>query len=99
MVVETDYYFVWSQHMKNELLFYYPHINEKQIFIVGTPQFETHFKKSNVLSREDFFHQNGLNLDKKYICYSGDDITTCPDDPQYLEDVAAAVRSLNDKGH
>jgi hypothetical protein len=37
MVVETDYYFVWSSHMKQELLYYYPYINDDQIIITGTP--------------------------------------------------------------
>lgn len=97
MVVETDYYFVWSDLMKKELLFYYPYIKEEQVFVTGTPQFEFHFDKSKLLSREDFFAQNNLDVRKKYICYSGDDVTTCPDDPKYLEDVAIAVRELNKK--
>jgi len=99
MVVETDYYFVWSNHMKKELLFYYPYINVDQIFVTGTPQFEAHFNANFRLSKEVFFENNGLDLNKKYICYSGDDVTTCPDDPRYLEDVAIAVRVLNKKGH
>ena len=40
MVVETDYYFVWSEHMKKELFFYYPDIKNEQVFVTGTPQFE-----------------------------------------------------------
>ena len=99
MVIETDYYFVWSEHMKNELQFYYPYIKVSQIFITGTPQFETHFDVSKMLSREVFFNQNNLDLNKKYLCYSGDDSTTCPDDPKYLEDVAKAVIELNLKGN
>ena len=99
MVVETDYYFVWSDLMKKELLFYYPYILESQVFITGTPQFESHFNKSGILSREVFFNQHNLDINKKYICYSGDDITTCPDDPQYLAGVAAAVRKLNEEGN
>ncbi|MBP2283032.1 hypothetical protein H4V97_001350 [Flavobacterium sp. CG_23.5] len=99
MVLETDYYFVWSEHMKKELQFYYPYINGEQVFITGTPQFESHFNTVNLLSREQFFKQNGLDLNKKYICYSGDDSTTCPDDPQYLEDVAVAIKKLNKKGY
>lgn len=98
-VVETDYYFVWSSHMQKELLFYYPNIKKEQIFITGTPQFEPHFDESKLLSREVFFKNNGLDLNKKYICYSGDDVTTCPDDPQYLEDVVIAIRELNKKEH
>ncbi len=99
MVLETDFYFVWSDFMQKELLFYYPYINKNQVFVTGTPQFENHFKKNNILSREVFFSQNNLDTTKKYICYSGDDITTCPDDPQYLEDVAIAVQKLNEMGH
>ncbi|MBZ4041942.1 glycosyltransferase family 28 protein [Flavobacterium hibisci] len=99
MVVETDFYFVWSGHMKKELLQYYSYIKESQVFITGTPQFEFHFDKLKLISKEEFFKEHQLDLDKRYICYSGDDVTTCPDDPQYLSDVAKAVRELNSQGN
>lgn len=99
MVVETDYYFVWSDLMKRELLFYYSYIKESQVFIAGTPQFETHFNQNKLISREDFFRQNNLDINKKYICFSGDDSTTSPDDPVYLEDAAKAVIELNKRGY
>lgn len=98
MVIETDYYFVWSEHMKFELLKYYPYIKENQIFITGTPQFETHFDKDSMIDKVEFYKEYKLDLNKKYICYSGDDITTCPDDSKYLSDVADAVRKLNQEG-
>jgi hypothetical protein len=97
-VVETDYYFVWSDHMKREVLQYYPFVSEAQVFVTGTPQFEPHFDKSLIKSREVFFAENNLNPNKKYICFSGDDETTSPLDQYYLEDLAKAVRSLNSKG-
>ena len=96
-VLETDFYFVWSQHMKEELLYYYPYIDEKQIFITGTTQFEPHYTKSWLESKESFFNSHGLDSNKKYICFSGDDTTTSPNDPTYLADVADAVRFLNSK--
>lgn len=99
LVVQTDYYFVWSQHMKNELLHYHQEIQEDQIKNTGTPQFESHFDTTIFLDKEIFFKNYGLDTNKKYICYSGDDITTCPDDEQYLNDVAKAVEELNKKGH
>jgi hypothetical protein len=98
-VIETDYYFVWSEHMKGELLYYYPYINEEQVFITGTPQFEGHFNPALLLSRDAFFSKYGLDATRKYICYSGDDVTTSPHDPQFLADVANAVRELNSNGH
>jgi len=99
MVIETDYYYVWSDHMKNELLHYYPYIKKEQIIITGTPQFESHYDDFIIQSKESFFETHHLDLNKNYICYSGDDITTSPNDPIYLEDVAKAVRELNEKGN
>ena len=98
MVVETDYYFVWSEHMKREVLQYYPFVNETQVIVTGTPQFEPHYDKSLIKSRAEFFKQYNLDVNKKYICFSGDDETTSPLDQYYLEDLANAVRNLNSKG-
>lgn len=98
-IIETDFYFVWSEHMKSELQFYYPYIAENQIKVTGTPQFEGHFQKDVIISKEAFFKQHTLDRDKKYICYSGDDSTTSPNDPTYLADLANAVLELNKKGY
>ena len=97
-VVETDYYLVWSDLMKQELLKHYPFITKKQVYITGTPQFEPHFNDTFLQTREVFFKENNLNIETKYICFSGDDETTSPLDQYYLEDLANAVRSLNSKG-
>lgn len=98
MVVETDTYFVWSEYMKEELLQYYPYIKAENIHITGTPQFESHYETDRLVAKETFFKQNDLDITRRYICYSGDDVTTCPDDPQYLDDVAAAVKQMNEEG-
>ena len=97
-VVETDYYFVWSDLMKDEVLKYYPFVNESQVIVTGTPQFEPHYDNQLLQKREIFFAQNNLDIAKKYICYSGDDETTSPLDQSYLEDLAHVVRRLNAKG-
>ena len=34
-----------------------------------------------------------------YFCYSGDDITTSPQDDLYLRDVALAIQDLKNEGH
>lgn len=97
-VVETDYYFVWSDLMKSQVLKYYPFVKEEQVFVTGTPQFEPHYYDKLLQSKSEFFTQYNLDENKKYICYSGDDETTSPLDQYYLEDLANAVRSLNTKG-
>jgi hypothetical protein len=98
-VVSADNYFVWSEHMKQELLHYQRYISADHIFVTGTPQFEPHFDAHRIMSKKKFYTKLGLDLSKKYICFSGDDLTTSPKDELYLRDVAMAVRSLNIKGH
>jgi len=98
-LIETDYYFVWSDHMKKELLMYCTYVNENQVFVTGTPQFESHFDNTLLQSREEFFSTHNLDISKKYICYSGDDIVTSPLDQYYLEDLAVSVRELNKTGY
>lgn len=98
MVIEPDFYFVWSQHMKEELVGYYPFIQQNQVIITGSPQFEPHFDETLRISREEFFEENNLDKNKEYICFSGDDKTSSPYDPFYLEHVAEIIESLN-KGY
>ena len=97
-VVETDYYCVWSDHMKQQVLQYYPFVKAEQVIVTGTPQFEPHFYKELIKPKSVFFNDYNLDMSKKYICFSGDDETTSPLDQYYLEDLANAVRNLNEKG-
>lgn len=99
MVVEPEHYFVWSEHMKQELLNYYPHIKANKVWVTGTPQFEPHLDLKLRKEKSQFFSENGLDPQKEYICFSGDDVTTSPDDPHYLSDVAEAVTQLNSEGY
>lgn len=98
-LVETDYYFVWSEYMKNELLKYCSYVKPEDVFVVGTPQFESHFDRSLLQTKESFFAEHKLDLNKRYVCFSGDDIVTSPLDQYYLEDLALSVRQLNEEGY
>lgn len=97
-VINSDYYFVWSDLMKHELLQYYPNIQPEQIRVTGCPQFEVHFKEGYKKEKDQFFQMYGLDLEKNYLCFSGDDITTSPRDEEFLDDVARAVEELNSQG-
>ena len=99
LLVKTNYYYVWSSFMKNELLKYAPYLKDNQIFVTGTPQFEPHYDKNLWKTKESFYKKYNLEIDKKYICFSGDDITTSPFDEFYLEDLAKTIVSLNKKGY
>lgn len=98
LVVETDYYYVWSDFMKQQLIEYYPYIQENQIHVTGTPQFEPHYDANIITSKTDFCNKYNIPSDINYICFSGDDITTSPHDPIYLDDIATTVSQLNKEG-
>ncbi|WP_431158304.1 hypothetical protein [Winogradskyella poriferorum] len=94
LCVETDSYALWSDWMKNDMNLFYPDIEEHQLKIAGTPQFEFYKDEGQIKSREEFAKTYGLNPNKTWVCFSGDDELTSPYDPQYLRDVAETV-SLN----
>jgi hypothetical protein len=90
LAIRTKTFIVWSDYMQNELLRYYPEISKENVIITGTPQFEL-YDDVEMLSKEDFFNEFGLDTNKKTICFSGDDVLTSPYDPQYLEDLAETI--------
>lgn len=91
MALRADQYLVWSQYMKEELKLYYPEIEAKQILVTGTPQFECYQQPEKIIPKELFYKRYELDTNKKIICFSGDDVKTSPNDPQYLEDVASEL--------
>lgn len=96
LAVEADKYLVWSDYMKEEMQLYYPEIKTEKVLVTGTPQFEFYLQKERVLSQEVFAEKYNLDISKKWICFSGDDVKTSPYDPQYLEDLAIAVNQIEE---
>ena len=98
LTVAADHYLVWSSNMLDEMQRYYPDISEERIHVTGTPQFVPYFDASLRLSRTEFCRLHGMDPGHRFICFSGDDITTSPHDPLYLKDLAEAVQRLNTQG-
>lgn len=92
----VDQYLVWSQYMKSELQSYYPEIPDEAVLITGTPQFDYYAKEELLLSRDEFAEKYGLDVTKKWVCFSGCDSLTSPYDPKYLRDVALSLKSAPD---
>ena len=95
--VKTDNYLVWSDWMKDEMQTYYPEIPEESLKLVGTPQFEFYLDEKRVVSREKFANAYGLDSNKTWICFSGDDYITSPHDELFLKDVVEALSVMKDK--
>lgn len=91
LALKANNYLVWSEYMKKELILLYPEIPSEKIIVTGTPQFEFYKNPDNIINKEAFFTHYGLDVSKKLICFSGDDIRTSPYDPEYLNDVATEI--------
>jgi len=96
LLVKADQYIVWSDYMKLEMSKYYPEIAQERVFNLGTPQFDFHNNPSNILDRETFALENGLDPGKNWICFSGDDEITSPFDPLYLRDIAQETENMDE---
>lgn len=88
MALRSNEYWVWSDYMKEEMKIYYPEIPQESVKVTGTPQFQFYEDEQNIIDRKVFFQTYDLDPNRKIICFSGDDILTSPDDPQYLDDLA-----------
>ncbi|WP_299017166.1 hypothetical protein [uncultured Polaribacter sp.] len=97
LIFRYDYYFVWSELMKQELELLYKEIKSSQIKITGTPQFEFYSIESYSKDKKSFFKTYGLNPLKKTICFSGNDVTTSPYETAYLEDVCEEVSKIEEE--
>lgn len=99
LALRANHYLVWSNYMKDEMANYYPEIPHDQVVVSGTPQFECYFNADNIMAKQDFYSKFNLDINKKIICYSGDDELTSPDDPKYLEDLILVLKKyqLDDK--
>ena len=92
MASNFDYYLVWSDLMKQDLLQFYTTIKENRIKVVGTPQFVPYVMPEYKISKQDFISDFNLDANLKTICFSCGDISTSKNDELYIETVANAIQ-------
>lgn len=91
MASNFDYYLVWSDLMKQDLLQFYISIKEAQIKVVGTPQFVPYVMPEYKMSKQEFLSEFKLDIHLKTICFSCGDISTSKNDELYIETIASAM--------
>lgn len=81
-----DHYIVWNKYNKAELQRIHSILKEQNsITIAGAPQFDFHYNKEFVCTREEWLQKVGLPADKKIILYSGGPVSLLPNETQYLK--------------
>jgi CDP-glycerol glycerophosphotransferase (TagB/SpsB family) len=92
MLGTFDYFLVWSDLMKKELLYFYPNVKEESVRVVGTPQFEPYVMEKYKTEKDDFYTKFNLKLNQKTICFSCADASIGANDPVVIRTVAEAIR-------
>jgi CDP-glycerol glycerophosphotransferase (TagB/SpsB family) len=90
MAGNFDYYLVWSDLMKKELLHFYKSVKETQIAVVGTPQFEPYVMKEYGYDKMQLCNKFKINSEKIIILFTCNDASS-KNDPIYLECLAQFV--------
>ncbi|WP_366184783.1 hypothetical protein [Flavobacterium ovatum] len=92
MLGTFDYFLVWSQLMKEELMSFYPNVIEQNIKVVGTPQFEPYVMPEYESEKKLFLDKFKLDINTKIICFSCADASIGANDPLVIRTIAQAIR-------
>ncbi|MGZ0017440.1 hypothetical protein [Yeosuana sp. AK3] len=90
MVANFDFYLVWSDLMKRELLEFYQNVNSSQIRIVGTPQFEPYVYNEFGLSKSELYNMFQITEELPIILFTCNDSSSV-NDPIYLDTLAQFI--------
>jgi hypothetical protein len=70
IVFKHDGYLLWSEQMREELHYLYPHTRNVPTYIVGAPQFDVFFQEEFQQTREAFCASQGLCPELPIIVYA-----------------------------
>ena len=92
IMLPYDYFLVWNEKLKSQLLEMYDWINPENVFVTGTPQFDFHFRPSFYQSREDFCSRNGADPSRPIVFYSTGMANHMPGEPEIVEAIADILK-------
>lgn len=92
---DADVFLVWSQLMADDLKRYYPEYADREIIIVGAPQFDRQLKASDVIPRKEFCTQMRLDPDRPIVLHSTGGPHICPREHLIIQEVQEALQSFN----
>ena len=98
IVPPYDHYLVWNESIKRDLRNIYPAIQSDQIAVVGTPQFDFHFRPENHWSREEFCRRVSADPGRPVVLYSTGMANHMPGEPGVVEDIANMLGRMRQFG-
>lgn len=93
--VPYDYFLMWDDGMKEQLLSQYRHIQPDHVIVTGTPQFDFHFKSEFILSREELCVRVGLDPARPFLLYCTGMDTDFIDEHKFVREVIRFVQETD----
>jgi hypothetical protein len=90
MMGDFDWYLVWSELMKKELMHFYPLVKSNEINVVGTPQFESYKIDKYGYEKDVLIKKFKLIKNKPIIFFTCNDASS-ENDPIYLDLLAKFI--------
>lgn len=97
IMLPYDYFLVWNQTLKEQLLEMYKWIKPENVFVTGTPQFDFHFRSSFYLSREEYCAQVGADPSRPIVFYATGMANHMPGEPEIVEAIADMLNEFDPK--
>jgi len=95
IMVPYDYWLVWHDRMKHELLRIYPSIDAKDVFVTGTPQMDFHFRPELVLPRQELARRVGFDPARPFILYTTGINSHFPKEHLHVESIIKQLKTLD----
>lgn len=93
-----DFYLVWNEDLRKQLLSIYHQIRPEQVFVTGTPQFDFHFRPEFYWTRKHFCEQVGADPARPIVLYTTGMANHMPGEPLIVERLARMLREMTDLG-
>jgi hypothetical protein len=93
-----DYYLVWNDALRDQLLSIYPGAQAEQVFVTGTPQFDFHFNPDFFQTREVFCSIVGADPSRPIVLYTTGMDNHMPEEPRVIEGIYETLRRMTEFG-
>jgi hypothetical protein len=96
--LQYDHFLMWNERMKGQLLQLYSKLEQHQVTVTGTPQFDFHFDLRFSKAREAFCAEIGADPSRPIILYSTGMPHYMAEEPRIVLGVADMLREMVDLG-
>ncbi len=98
IIPEYDFYLVWNESIREQLLALYPATEPENVFVTGTPQFDFHFRPENHWTRREFCERVGADPARPIVVYTTGTPGLMPGEPAIVEGLARILRTMTSFG-